>query len=178
MKYAYFVASLPALVFNTPPPISLEQFRAAASRMLTIRDQATLDALLDGGPCGHPFVLEWRARETQLRNAVVRARAAAANVEARPFLREHPGWDVALERAVMDAMGRPTPLDRELELDRCRWHLAEDLARFCPFELDSVLAYALKLRILERWHRMDAAVGRERLERWVEEAVAGKSVQQ
>ncbi len=173
MKYAYFAASLPALVFNSPPPMPLEQFRAAAARQLTPRDLATLDALLDGGPSEDPFVLEWRARETQLRNAVARARAAAANVEARPYLREHTGWDVALERAAMDAMGRPTPLEREMELDRCRWHLAEDMARFRPFDLEGVLAYALKLRILERWSRMDADAGRRRLEQWVDEAVAG-----
>lgn len=173
MKYAYFAASLPALVFNSPPPMPLEQFRAAAARQLTPRDLATLDALLDGDPSAHPFVAEWRARETQLRNAVARARAAAANVEARPYLREHTGWDVALERAVMDAMGRPTPLEREMELDRCRWHLAEDLARFRPFDLEGVLSYALKLRILERWSGMDANAGRRRLDQWVEEAVAG-----
>ncbi|MCX7819889.1 MAG: DUF2764 domain-containing protein [Kiritimatiellae bacterium] len=173
MKYAYFAASLPALVFNSPPPMSVEQFRAAAARLLTPADRATLDALLEGAPSEHPFVAEWRARDTQLRNAVARARAAAAGIEARPFLHEHTGWDVALERSVMDAMGRPTPLERELELDRCRWHLAEDLARFRPFDLEGVLAYALKLRILERWSRMDADAGRRRLSEWVERAVRG-----
>jgi len=173
VKYAYFVASLPVLVFNAPPPMPLDEFRAAAARQLTPRDLATLDALLDDGSSDHPFVLEWRARETQLRNAVARARAAAANVEVRPFLREHTGWDVALERAVMDAMSRANPLERELELDRCRWHLADDLARFRPFDLDGVLAYAVKLRVLERWGRMDAESGRQRLEAWVDQAVAG-----
>ena len=65
---------------------------------------------------------------------------------------------------VTDALARPTPLERTVELDRCRWHVAEDLARRDPFGISAVLAFAVKLRIAQRWAAMSDETGRARVE--------------
>jgi hypothetical protein len=49
-------------------------------------------------------------------------------------------------------MLKTTPLERERALDRVRWNLLDELAGFDPFDSATALAYALKLRITERWH--------------------------
>lgn len=172
MRYTYFAASLPSLVFGAPPPMPLEGFLAACRRMLTAEDMAALDALLEGRPSRSPFVRTWQARDTQLRNATARARAAQLGVEVHAHQRDHAGWDVALERAALDAMGRAHPLEREMELDRVRWRIAEDLSRFRPFGPEAIWAYALKLRIAARWAALDAGEGRRRLDERVESAAA------
>ncbi len=174
MKYAYFAASLPSLVFSGPPSMTMERFLGLCRQHLAPADFEALDALLTDRPSEARFVVEWRTRETQLRNAVARARAARLGVEARPWQKDHPGWDVALERAAMDAMGRATPLERELELDRVRWGVAEELARFRPFDLEAILVYALHLRIAERWDRMNADEGRRRLDELVAAAAPAR----
>ena len=74
--YEYFASTLPSFAFGAPPPMSAEELRAAAEGNLRAADLAALDALLSGGPSDHPFVAAWRDRDTQLRNAVARARAA------------------------------------------------------------------------------------------------------
>ena len=168
MKYTYLAASLPTLVFGAPPPFGVAEFRAKCEGVLSRADLAALDALLAGAPApGVGFVAEWQARETQLRNGVVRARAAHLGVEARPYLRDHAGWDMTVAKAVTDAFAKPNPLDREQELDRCRWRMAEDLARFEPFGLAAVLAFAVKLGIAERWAGLVEDAGVKRVEDFV-----------
>lgn len=174
MTYTYLAASLPTLVFGAPPPFGVAEFRAKCEGVLSRADLATMDALLAGAPApGCRFIAEWQARETQLRNGVVRARAAHIGVEARPFLHDHAGWDMSVAKAVTDAFSKPNPLEREMELDRCRWHVVEDLARFEPFSLAAVLAFAVKLRIVERWAGLDETVGTTRVEAIVAAASAG-----
>jgi len=79
--------------------------------------------------------------------------------------REHPfGFVVAVAHAGVifaaeRAMGLDDPLERELLLDSLRWTLLEELAAFPPFGFQAVLAYALKLRLAEKWAAMDEAEG-------------------
>ncbi|MBM4156327.1 MAG: DUF2764 family protein [Lentisphaerae bacterium] len=168
MNYTYLAASLPTLVFGAPPSFGVAEFRAKCEGVLSRADLAALDALLTGAPApGVRFVAEWQARETQLRNGVARARAAHLGVEARPYLRDHAGWDMSVAKAVTDAFAKPNPLEREQELDRCRWRTAEDLARFEPFGLPAVLAFAVKLGIAARWAGMAEDAGVKRVEDFV-----------
>jgi hypothetical protein len=168
VNYTYLAASLPTLVFGAPPPFGVAEFRARVEGVLSRGDLAALDALLAGAPApGVRFVAEWQARETQLRNGVARARAAHLGVEARPYLRDHAGWDMTVAKAVTDAFAKPNPLEREMELDRCRWRTAEDLARFEPFDRAAVFAFAVKLGIAERWAGLVEDAGVKRVEDFV-----------
>jgi hypothetical protein len=48
-------------------------------------------------------------------------------------------------------MAAPDPLERELLLDRHRWALLDEAASQPAFGVQAVFAYALKLRIVEKW---------------------------
>jgi hypothetical protein len=65
---------------------------------------------------------------------------------------------------VTDAFTRINPLEQEAELDRARWVLADDLALTEPFGLAGILAFAVKLRIAERWAGFDEEKGRKNVE--------------
>ncbi len=166
MSYEYLAASLPLLFWGDPPPFSTADFRARCDGVLTPTDLATLDRLLAGrmDPDAPGFEGAWGARQTQLGNAVAAARAARYGADTRAVRRPHPGWDGAVEKVVVDAFAKESPLDRELELDRGRWHLLDDLARGRPFGVETVFAFALKLRIAERWAALTDAAGREKFE--------------
>lgn len=165
MTYYYFVASLPALVLGSPPPLRADAYQALADRLLAPPDAARVRALLadNVAEAGGGLPERWWAAERQLRNAVARTRAARLEVDAAPFLRPHPGFSQAIEMAVLDAYAKPNPLERELHLDRFRWSLLDEFARGEPFGMAAVLAYALKLRLCERWAALADEAGQARL---------------
>ena len=164
MKYYYLAASLPMLSMDASPPISLDTFRALCAEHLSAHDYRALEALLAGAADPHAFVGDWNRVETALRNACVRERAGRLKRDPVPFLRREADLDTAMARHVAAAFARRTPLEREHALDRLRWDLAEELAGFDPFSSRALLAYALQLRLAERWARMDPGAGDKTLE--------------
>jgi len=172
VAYYYFLASLPSLSLDGPPPPSPARFAAACAHGLSSAERAHVTAALEGRAetSLHPALQEWAARETQLRNAVARHRAARLRREREPGTRPHAGFDVCLERGVADVMGRPDPLERERALEELRWRIADDLARpDDPFGFAAVLRYALHLRMAWRWETMRPEEGERVLGELIEE---------
>jgi hypothetical protein len=96
-------------------------------------------------------------------------RGAKLGVEAKPFLKSHPGYAVWLDKEVTDALAKASPLAREMGLDLARWKFVEDLARADASGLPAVLAFAVKLMLAARWAAMNEEAGRARLEQLVSE---------
>ena len=161
MNLEYFIASLPMLAQGRPAAISPEAFQEACDSSLSPALAGAVRAILDDQEADDPFVRAWRARDTQIRNAVARRRAARLGVPA-PAVRPFDGFDAQVEPAVNAAFEEKDPLRREQALDALRWRVAEDLQGVAPFSAAVVLAYAAKLRILAREGAIDEAAGRER----------------
>jgi hypothetical protein len=162
MSYYYLVAGLPMLALGRAPQVTLDAFLERCREHLSADDAAVLEDLLatGGERVAHPFATAWRDHETRLRNAVARARASRLGRDATPFLRPERGFDTYTLKAVEEAFARPSPIERELELDRFRWQEADELAGRAVFSVEAVLAYAIKLRIAERWSRLEPDAGR------------------
>lgn len=167
----YLVSSLPYLRFGEKPPMSAETFRAACVGWLTDHELAQIDTMLENRePPSGPASSLWN-KEVQLRDAVVRVRAKNRGIDSSPFIKPHDGFSAAIEKMVTDAFTRPDPLEQQMELDRARWTLAEELAVFQPFSFLAVLAFAVKVRIAERWAGLDETVGKENVEQFIEAAL-------
>jgi hypothetical protein len=164
MKFWFLVSSLPYLRLGEKPPMDAAAFRAACAGHLSDEATAAVEAVLENRepPAGAASNL-WNS-EVQLRDAVVRVRAKNRGTDAGRFLRPHDGFSVSIEKAVTDAFTRPNPLEQEMELDRARWALADELALTDPFGLPGVLAFAAKVRMADRWASMDEKKGRENVE--------------
>ena len=164
MSYAYFAATLPALQFDRAPAMTEEEFRARCREQMPASHYAAVCALLGDGASDHPYATAWRDRETQLRNAVAKLRAAKLHgADPAPWLRAHGGFDVLVENGVAAAFQEADPMKRERALDLLRWNLAGELAGFDTLSAEAVFAYAVRLGILLRRAKADAAKGRERL---------------
>lgn len=170
MAYYYLVASLPALSMEGPVPISGERLLEACAPEVPARALADIGLLLAGREreAAHDWIRAWVNRDTQLRNALARLRSAAADVDEAPYLQEHTGFEVFIEKAAAEIMSRPNPMERELALDRLRWKMAQETAVFEPFGLAAVFSYALRLRIALRWSGLTADKGREAARKLVE----------
>ncbi len=170
MSCYYLIASLPRLTLDEKKPLSPAVFKALCRAQLSGRDAEAAKRLCDGpdygadGDAPHPFVAAWQARETQLRNAVARARATRRRRDATGSIRPHTGFDVSIEEEVASAFDQPNPFDRELALDRLRWRVLDELAGTAPFAPSVALAYAVKLRLTRRWAALDTGHAQERLE--------------
>ncbi len=165
MSFYYFIASLPTVTLTAPPPWTPADFLAEARRLVDPETAAELEALTadDAAAATSALAARWRAAETQLRNALARSRAVRLDLDPAPFLRPHEGFSNYIEQAVVEAFAKPNPLERELSLDRFRWSLLEEWAREEPFGRNALLAYALKLKLSERWGRATDEDGRKRL---------------
>ncbi|MCU0858213.1 MAG: hypothetical protein MUC65_07410 [Pontiellaceae bacterium] len=167
-KHWYLVASLPMLRLGEKPAIDAAGFRAACAGHLSDEECSAVGAVLENRepPVGAASTL-WNG-EVQLRDAVVRLRAKNRGTDAARFLRTHDGFNVSIEKMAADAFIRPNPLEQEMELDRARWTLADELALTDPFGFAGVLAFAAKVRLAERWAGLDEENGKIKVEEWIE----------
>ncbi|MFH0881316.1 MAG: DUF2764 family protein [Lentisphaerota bacterium] len=166
MKHFYLVSSLPSLALGEPVPFSVEDFRFKCMGVLTVPELEELDLVLAGrmSEGESPFSRQWFSIDAQMRNAVARVRATRLGIDSKNFLKDHPGYSMQVEKSVTDAFAKATPLDRELELDHCRWVLLDDLTLQDAFGFIAVMAFAVKLQIAERWAALKDDVGRKRVE--------------
>jgi hypothetical protein len=161
VEYVYLVASLPTLALTAAPRVSSATLLASSAGVLRPDHREDLRAIVEDRPqdVRAPQLKPYRDADTQLRDALARIRAARAG--AAYDVRAHPfgGYDARCVDAAERAMELDDPLERELLLDGLRWRLLDELAVSPPFGLQAVLAYALKLRLAEKWAAMDETEG-------------------
>lgn len=174
MSHYYLAASLPRLALGADPGLTPEQFAFSCSTILSAAEQADLQAALDYRPeeGEDPFFAAWREAETQIANAVARARAARACALADDCTRETTSFSGLLQHEVAEAFEQPNPLQLELHLDRTRWAAIEEIVRFVPFSFAAVLAFAARLALAARWAAMDEETGREQLETIISQSLS------
>ena len=171
MNHWYLVSSLPYLRFGEKPLVNRAAFLTSCGDWLSKEDVAVLEAALENRClAGSEIAQRWWSGETELRNAVVRVRAKNRNADAIRFIQPCDGFSLSVEKTVTDAFTRTNPLEREAELDRARWALADELALAAPFGFAGVFAFAIKLRIAERWAGLDNAAGQSKVEEFIEKA--------
>lgn len=169
MSLYYFVASLPTLSLTGKPPVTVEEFLADARRIVGDEFGDQLEVLLgtSATTTTNRFVRRWLMAERQLGLALARARAARLGVDAGEYQNAGVPFGSEAERAVVEAMAKSNPLEREQSLDRFRWTLLDDWTRSTPFGEAYVFAYALKLKMAHRWARLTEESGYSRLEETV-----------
>ena len=167
MNYYFTVASLPMLFYDRDMPMSRDDFLDTCGRELTGSDLALVgrtsiqDLERTSPTCG--LLDAWRTWETGLRNELVRLRASRKGWEADKYLRESESIHGTAELA-REAFGQGSPLDGEEILNRARWSYLDELEAGHHFDVEKLVAYYLKLQILERKSSFDKDAGSEKLE--------------
>jgi len=54
-------------------------------------------------------------------------------------------------------------IERERRIDQLRWDMLDELTTFAYFQIETLLAFCLRLMSVERWTRLDPQTGRQRL---------------
>lgn len=166
--YYFLVASLPALNLDAPPRLTPQQFLNRCAEHLPAAHYRILAEveLFQRPPAktGRALLDRWHDRERALRNALAIARAKRLEVEATAYLRNFQ-QDRALAELAKRLLTLDSPLVADEALDRVRWSFLEELAFGHYFDLETLVIYLLKLKILERRTGFDRATGAALLDR-------------
>lgn len=155
----YLLASLPMLKLGDQPPLSIEELRYRCTGVMSEQELSAFDALVAGEDHEDSFVASYYAHETQLKNVAGRLRAAAWGPDVRFSERSFVGFDVTFAKMVSDAFAKTDPLEREMDLDKARFWLVDELAGTCEDSIAAVYAFTVKLMICCRWNRLSEEAG-------------------
>ncbi len=156
-RYYYFAATLPSLAFGAPSPMTSAEFLERCRVHLAQDDCAVVAAAVLSSEAGSPpkasatsgFLSAYYAWERSLRNALVLLRSHRLGKSGERWQRSSKRSDDAV-RAAAFVFQAATPLEGEIALERERWTFIDGACARSVFELDSLIAYALRIQILER----------------------------
>jgi len=170
--YTYLIASLPMLQFGAKPVYSLERFLEMCRELIPEKDFKFLtsccsETLLDQ-PVEQPTLKQWQEFETGLRNELVKARASRKKIDPSKYLRQDGSGESSLYHIAANSLRIPSPAEAEKFLDQERWKRLEELSFGHYFDLDALVIYCLKLRILLRWADISGSDKQAQLKRVME----------
>lgn len=158
--YPYFLSSLPFLEFNAELPFSPEEFVNKAAEFLSSLDLTMLKNALSPvasiGPV-HPVTKNWLEFNIVFKNELARLRATKKKIPVEKYIRPQKEQNLNLIPLIQHAIRQPSPIDAEKELDGIKWRYLEELSLGHYFDLQAVIIYLYKLKIIERWSKIQKA---------------------
>ena len=106
-----------------------------------------------------PLLRLWIGLDVTLRNALATARAKALGLEPSDYLvatELSEGID-QFDPLINEWAAAPDPLAAMRVLDQARWRWLKDNDQWFSFDQDELVAYAAKLMLINRWHRLATA---------------------
>ncbi len=187
-NYQYIIASLPVLhqddarSDNLTVPEIMDEIRG----QLSARDTVLMDQLLEGYDPErldadfyrrilhhrNRFLRDWFRFDLDLRNATVAyLNDSLDRPEGTDMIRleERETEEFAEADAVQDVLNCGDILRRERGLDELRWHKIDELTILDDFDIEAILGYVAKLKIIDRWLQLDPDSGRALFRRLVED---------
>jgi hypothetical protein len=187
-NYAYIIASMPVL---QPDGAKAEKLVARdlldeIREQLSARDAAVLDQLLEGynpdrlnaefyeNALQHRnrFVREWFRFDLKLRNATVAyLNESLGRVDDQDMilLEGMETEEFPEANAVRKVLNCGDILNRERGLDELRWDKIDELTMLDSLDLEVILGFVAKLKIIDRWLQLDPDSGRALFRRFVED---------
>ncbi len=152
-SYYYFAASLPMIHWNGKLPIETKDFLLMASRLLREDDDILIKKLLadhDDIETNNTVACSWIRFNRNFRNERASFRAKRAHKDPLKFIRGTKEDEPFLREIVYEASKMPDLLEAEKLFDRTCWQFLDDLVGGHYYDLEFLICYGLKLKILER----------------------------
>ena len=186
-NYEYIIAGLPLLQQDGRENPDTEAILADIREQLSTRDILTLDLLLDSydpekldadlyrkaAASSNKFIRNFFELDLGVRNAKVEylnrtlGRPEGTDVIVLDPEKENAEFE---QKGEVDAILEGSDiLARERGLDDFYWKAVDTLTVMDVFDLDIILAFVVKLKLVERWLRLDEATGRELFRKLVKE---------
>ena len=167
--YYYLVASLPTLSFEGKAPFSCADFLKECRSHLNDEDFLRLEKAISADeemPLVIPgMVGAWVTFNRNVRNEIAILRAsrgmASRALTSSADIHGERQYVPQLTELVEGASKATDPLTAEKILDAARWRHLEELVTGHYFDLEVLIVYALKLKILDRYVVIASSAGKE-----------------
>lgn len=181
-NYEYIIASLPVLS-QRDSSIDTDGLISQIREQLSSRDICLFDFLLDGFDgdklteefyhtafaSRNRFIREFFSFDLNVRNAKVRyLNSALGRPDTQDVMNIQTGEFPELPKVHNILVGRDL-LARERGLDNLMWKKVEQICEMEIFSLDRILSLVCKIKIIDRWVKLDEKTGRELFRKLVEE---------
>lgn len=187
-NYEYIVASLPVI----EPGSRLGSSSAANAitndirEQLSNKDNALVTMLLDGfdpeklnagfyRAClgsGSRFLREYFLFDLFLRNTKVEyLNASLGRLEGKDvlLLEELEDYEFEQKEEIVEILSGTDIIGREKGLDMAIWEHVEEVTTMDVFDMDAILGFIARLKIIDRWDKLDPETGAELFRRLIKE---------
>lgn len=187
-NYEYIVASLPVI----EPDSRLGSSSAANAiiddirEQLSNKDNALVTMLLDGfdpeklnagfyRAClgsGSRFLREYFLFDLFLRNTKVEyLNASLGRPEGKDvlLLEELEDYEFEQKEEIVEILSGTDIIGREKGLDMAIWEHVEEVTTMDVFDMDAILGFIARLKIIDRWDKLDPETGAELFRRLIKE---------
>ena len=187
-NYEYIVASLPVIrqEDTLTDSLDVESLIDEIRSQLSERDQSVLDQLLAGYDAEqlteefysrmlhhkNRFLRDWFRFDLNLRNATVgylNRHLHRAPDHDKILLEGREVEEFPEAEAAARVLDGKDILQRERGLDELRWRKIEEITLMDYFDLEALLGYVSRLKIIDRWLQLDPDSGRALFRRMVDE---------
>lgn len=174
-NYVYIVAGLPELHLTFEEgTFSYQKVRDYFYAQLSESDRALVDLLEEGfvedkldvefykktKSCPNDFLKRYFQFDLQLRNRKVQYLATRLDKKPEPYLIDNGGAaDFEEEKQLQAIFENPDFVLREQQLDQLQWNKISELTRMDYLNLNVILGFLLKAKIVERWSKLDKKAG-------------------
>ena len=188
INYEYIVASLPVI----EPGSRLGSSSAANAitndirEQLSNKDNALVTMLLDGfdpeklnagfyRAClgsGSRFLREYFLFDLFLRNTKVEyLNASLGRPEGKDvlLLEELEDYEFEQKEEIVEILSGTDIIGREKGLDMAIWEHVEEVTTMDVFDMDAILGFIARLKIIDRWDKLDPETGAELFRRLIKE---------
>lgn len=187
-NYEYIVASLPIiepgsrLGSSSAANVIIDDIR----EQLSNKDNALVTMLLDGfdpeklnagfyRAClgsGSRFLREYFLFDLFLRNTKVEyLNASLGRPEGKDvlLLEELEDYEFEQKEEIVEILSGTDIIGREKGLDMAIWEHAEEVTTMDVFDMDAILGFIARLKIIDRWDKLDPETGAELFRRLIKE---------
>ena len=183
-NYVYIVAGLPELTSgfeNTG--FDYAAVKESIMELLSEKDQQLVGLMEEGfdentlnaefytkaAASKNRFIREYFDFDGRLRNIKVNYLAKRLGKTGDDYLVEMPEADFDEEKQIQEILADADFVEREQKMDELKWEKASDIARMDYFNMNAILAFLVKAKMVQRWAELDAAKGQEMFKKLVQE---------
>ncbi len=183
-NYVYIVASLPELVNGFEgAAFDYAATKESIMELLSDKDKQLVELLEDGfneetlgaefyvkaAESKNRFIREYFDFDGRLRNMKVEYLAKRLGKQGDSYLVEMPEADFEEEHQIKEILEDADFVKREQKMDELKWEKASDIARMDYFNMNTILAFMVKAKTVQRWAELDKDKGEEMFRKLVKE---------
>jgi len=173
-NYTYIVASLPQLNDNFElSDFNYDKVRQDIVEQLSDADIQLVETLEEGfreeslnadyyaktGKSKNGFIRSYFDFDARLRNMKALYLAKRLGKQADDYLVEMPEAEFNEEQAIRNILENNDFVSRELQMDKLKWEKASELTTFDYFNINAILAFLVKAKLVQRWSELDKEKG-------------------